>query len=264
MNRAQIRSILNAISPFKASTPMVIVGGMPKSGTTAIARLLASATGLSASSDPFYQIDVGVGGAARRSLYSGDMHLEAFWKRYQQFFKGEVVKDPNFPFFLEDLLAMFPPSKQVFIVRDPRDNIRSILDRLGLNGKTQPGDDAYKAVSGTWRNVLEGRMPELAGDDFIEKMAWRWRVCAENYLEHQSRCTLIRYEDFKKDKKAGIEDLVRQLGFNCEHDISNKVDVQYQPKGKQVTDWDSYFGSEALQRIDTIVRPHLEVFGYDR
>lgn len=263
MKGASIRSVLNSVSPLKPRSPQVIVSGMPKSGTTAIAQLLADSTGLRASSDPMYQIDVGIGKAPRNALYNGTLSLANFWKKYQHFFNGELVKDPNFPFFIDDLLSLFPTARQVFIVRDPRDNIRSILDRLGLSGTTSEADESYQKVTGTWKNVLEGKKPELPGEGYLERMAWRWRVSTENYLKNKDVMTLIQYEVFRQNKKAEIEHLAQQLGLDSKNDISSKVDVQYQPKGKQVTNWESYFGKASLEKINHIVGPHLEAFGYE-
>ncbi|MCH8532311.1 MAG: sulfotransferase [Saccharospirillum sp.] len=263
MNSMALRSSLNGILPINPKAPSVIIGGMPKSGTTAIAKLLASLAGLSASSDPMYQIDVGVGKGPRNALYRGDITLAEVWKRYRQCFNGELVKDPNFPFFIDELFALFPTTKQVFIVRDPRDNIRSILDRLSLNGQTQEIDHAYQSVTGTWRNVLEGYKPTLPGTGHLEKMAWRWRVCTENYLAQKNNMTLIQYEAFRQNKKSEIESLAHQLGLECKHDISGLIDVQYQPKGKHISDWESYFGPDSLNSINEIVGPYLGVFGYE-
>lgn len=261
---ASLRSVLNSVFPLIPQAPQIIVSGMPKSGTTAIAQLLAYSAGLTVSSDPVYQIDVNIGRAPRNALYDGTLTMARFWKKYQHFFKGELVKDPNFPFFIDDLLSMFPMAKQVYIVRDPRDNLRSILDRLSLNGKVSEEDEAYQKISGSWRNVLDGRKPELPGNGILEKMAWRWRVSTENYIKNQDVITLIQYEVFRKNKKAEIENLAQQLGLKGKNNISNKVDVQYQPKGKEVTDWEAYFGKTALEKINHIVGPCLSGFGYEK
>jgi hypothetical protein len=50
-------------------------------------------------------------------------------------------------------------------------------------------------------------------------------------LENQDNVRLIRYEDFRANKKAEIEVLAKELGFTKLADISWLVDVQFQPKG---------------------------------
>jgi hypothetical protein len=71
----------------------------------------------------------------------------------------------------------------------------------------------------------------MPGEKNREKKAWHWWVYAEHYLENQDNVRLIRYEDFRANKKAEIEVLAKELGFTKLADISWLVDVQFQPKG---------------------------------
>ncbi|PHQ75635.1 MAG: sulfotransferase family protein [Marinobacter sp.] len=257
-----LKSRLMGVMPLASGKGKVIVAGMPKSGTTAIASLLAEAAAVDVCSDPFHQLD-SKGVSFRESLFSGALPLEDLWRQHRSVFSGTVVKDPNFPLFLGELKQFLPEAQFVFIVREPRDNIRSILARLKIPGNPAEGNPLLGNINATWSKVLNGTSPDMPGSDYLEKMAWRWRLSAERYLENQERTHLIRYEDFRKDKKAQIEHLAGELGYSGLKDISSLVDIQYQPKGERPSNLEDFFGKENLQRIDAIVSPVLKRFGYE-
>ncbi|MBL3556712.1 MULTISPECIES: sulfotransferase family protein [Marinobacter] len=257
-----MKRLLNKVVPLSSGKGKVIVAGMPKSGTTAIAKLLAEAAQETVCSDPFYKLDV-KGVVYRDQLFRGELDLGSLWKEFRDVFNGEIIKDPNFPLFLKDLGTLFPEAKMVFIVRDPRENIRSILSRLKIAGDPAVSQQAVANLSGAWGNVLNGRSPDMPGDDFLEKMAWRWRVSAEHYLENEDNVRLIRYEDFRTNKKAEIEALAKDLGYTRLADISSLVDVQFQPKGVRSGSLEEFFGPHNLERIEHIVSPLMSRFGYE-
>lgn len=250
------------VVPMNRGKGKVIVAGMPKSGTTVIASLLAKAANVEVCSDPFHQLD-SKGVKFREPLFSGTLSLEALWRRHRRVFSGAVVKDPNFPLFLKDLKQLLPDAQFVFIIREPLDNIRSILDRLHLPGDPVKGASLLSNVTGTWGRVLNGTSPDMPGSDYLERMAWRWRISAMNYVENQEGVYLIRYEDFLKDKKARIERLAGELGFGSLRDISSFLDIQFQPKGKKPSNREVFFGEDNINRIEAIVRPYMTQFGYE-
>jgi hypothetical protein len=60
---------------------------------------------------------------------------------------------------------------------------------------------------------------------------------------------LIRYEDFRANKKAEIEVLAKELGFTKLADISWLVDVQFQPKGAQPESVEAFFGQKSRTNL---------------
>lgn len=262
MALTNLKSRVMGVMPLSSGKGKVIVAGMPKSGTTAIASLLAEAAGVEVCSDPFHQLD-SKGVSFREALFSGVLPLEDLWRQHRGVFNGAVIKDPNFPLFLGELKSLLPDAQFVFIVREPRENIRSILSRLNMPGDPVDGNQVLGNVKGTWGRVLNGTSPEMPGSDYLEKMAWRWRISAERYFENQEGVHLIRYEDFRKDKRAQIEQLAGELGYEGLMDISSLVDIQFQPKGKRPSNLEDFFGKENLERIDAIVSPVLKRFGYE-
>jgi hypothetical protein len=73
---------------------------------------------------------------------------------------------------------------------------------------------------------------------------------------------LIKYEDFMKDKAATIMGLARALGRQPRHDISDKVDVQYQSRGDRDVKWVDFFGPNNLARLERICAVRMAAFGY--
>lgn len=252
----------DVIRPMSTGHDMVIVTGMPKSGTTAIARLLGAATGESVCSDPFYTLSR-MNLNYRQKLFDGQLSLRSLWKKNRRVFYGSIVKDPNFILLLPQVRDLFPDARLLFIVRDPRDNIRSILNRLGLPG--DPGEGPLEIIEEFgvgWRSLLTGHTPEVQGKNYVEILAWRWRKAVEMYQEYQSDFFKIRYEDFKAAKSASIIELADQLGYSGLNPIDHLVNIQYQPKGNTAVGWEEFFGKAQLETIERIAAPVLKEFGY--
>jgi len=241
---------------------MVIVAGMPKSGTTAIVELLGAATGKVICSDPFHQLDKRKV-SFREKLYEGDLSLRDLWVRNRRVFSGVFIKDPNFPFLLAEIRNIFPDAKQVFIIRDPRDNIRSILNRLKLPGNPKHGSLDLIRNNIAWTNLLTGRYPNVPGNSYIEILSWRWKLAAEAFLKYHKYGIVIRYEDFNKNKSTSIFQLASQLGYSNLQSIEHLVDIQYQPKGDKTIPIDVFFDEASLKSIDNITGPVMKKFGYE-
>lgn len=242
----------------------VLVGGSPKSGTTAIAMLLGVATETEVASDPFHRLDQR-GIDFRDRLYDGRLPIAGLIDGHPDVFAAEIIKDPNFAFFIGPLLERFPRSHFVFIVRDPRANIRSILNRLSV-----PGDASQDAVDARlhdvpegWRRVLTGRTPDVAGTDFIERMAHRWNAAVDVYRSWADRARLVVYEEFNRDKEGTIVSLAADVGLEVKRRLGAAADRQFQPKGDRSVDWVEFFGERNLAAIEGICRDRMRPLGYE-
>ena len=232
-----------AYALFRVNERPVVVLGNQKAGTSAIAALLARATGGS------YDIDVaGFRNPEYAALHSGRADLRDLVERRARIeFSKDVVKEPNLTFLYPQLRAAFPEARYVVIVRDPFHNIRSTLNRLAL-----PGDLArlspkqLAGMSDIWRAIL---LNEWVGDparedlNYVGRSAERWQRAADVHLDHPDETTLIRYEDFVADKVGAIHRLAGELGLAVTADIAARVDVQFQPRGKRATDLRAFFGA---------------------
>ena len=235
----------------------IFILGHHKSGTTAIAALLAEISGQQVTIDLFYQIDSQ--GHLREQLFSRKLSFSDFVQTHKFYFSTCLNKAPNFTFFYDEMCQCFPKAKFIFVVRDPRDTIRSILNRLEIPGHL----DQLQSMEGiAWKSMLEGRNPDVVGNNYIERLANRWNLAADTYISHEEEISLIRYEDFVLDKVGTISSLARQVGLKPIHNIADKVNKQYQPRGDRNVNWSKFFGTNNLRRIETICRDRMNCFGY--
>ena len=226
--------------------------GHAKSGTTAIASLLAKVSGQSVTIDPMFRIDPE--GYIQRQLLSGELKLAEIVEAYKFYFSTPINKDPKLTFFYEDLCQCFPQAKFIFVIRDPRDNIRSFLNRRGIPGNL----DKIPEDKQQWI----GNLPPIPGENYIEKLANRWNLAADTYLNHQDKFTLIRYEDFVADKVGTTQSLAEQVGLTPSHDIADYVNLQYQPSGDRKVSWSEFFQADNLHLIETICGERMNCFDY--
>ena len=246
----------------------MIVGGNQKSGTTAIAALLAKATGSRFSNDPFWHV-------ARRDgregvlddVLAGRMTVDEVVERYRAYFSAEIIKDPNFSFLYPELERRFPGAPQLFIVRDPRQNIRSILNRLCIDGHLDellPEHRQALAHEPGWRAILEGGGLGTTGDSHVARLAQRWNIAVARYLERSASIHLARYEDFLPDKASYIGMLADKVGLRVTTDIREALDEQYQPRGNHAISMEEFFGQRNLRLIESICAAGMARFGYAR
>jgi hypothetical protein len=228
----------------------VFVLGNQKSGTSAIAALLGLSTGLSVAVDLRREMQRQTWLRVRR----GDLSFDSFVRRNALDFSRAIVKEPNLTFFHDELIRRAPSARCVFVVRDPRDNVASILDRLGIPGNLAAlGEEQCAAVDPGSELVLDGSWLGIeAGGHYVERLAARWNACVDVYLARQADLVLVRYEDFVADKVGEIERLAARLGLEGGRDIRGRVDTPFQPAGSRSSDWSTFFGQENLTRIERI------------
>ena len=118
-------------------------------------------------------------------------------------------------------------------------------------------------ISSTWRNVLKGHNPNIPGQNYVEVLAWRWRMSAEAFLRYRDMCVEIRYEDFNLNKADSIAELARRLGYVDLYNIDHLVDVQFQPRGDSDVQWSTFFGEEYLNVIENVTGSVMREFGYE-
>lgn len=239
--------------------PVFLLGNQ-KTGSTAIAALLGQATQQSVELDIFYHIPY----PAEKMLLENKITFEKFVRNNRRLFSKPIIKEPGLVFYLDALFRRFPNSPVVFLLRDPRDNIRSILDRLGLPGD-QPAlsQQQFDSLpSPFWKMTIEGTVFQTAGKNYIETLALRWNRIVELYEQYTSRMLLLKYEDFYRNKAETIYSLARQLGFPLLSDISQLVDIQYQPKGDSSVTWIDFFGKDNLSAIEKICKEKMVKYGY--
>jgi len=238
--------------------------GNQKAGTTAVAALLGAATGKSVTHDFIYLLEE----REQEGLMFGREPLSEFVARRRLYFSRDIIKDNSLTFFHRELKELFPAAGFFTIVRDPRDNIRSILNRLGLPGDAGELSDEHRKMLRehplTWRLMVDGEWPPVEGSSCIERMARRWVLAAQVYTDSAGEMELFRYEDFVADKAGRIAALAEKMGMQAVNDVSELVDVQYQPRGDRRATWAEFFGEKNLGLIEDVCGEVMEKFGYER
>ncbi len=237
----------------------VFVLGNQKAGTSAIAALLARTAGLRPTMD-FQSQNTR---PAYEQADADGSDFERFIERNRLEFSRGIIKEPNLTFLYRRLAERFPRSRFIFVSRDPRDNIRSILDRLGLPGDlVRLGEERRAQVPAAWRLALEGGWPVPPCENYVGTLARRWDLAAGIFLKHRGKMILVHYEDFLKDKAGCIAGLAGRLGLEQVHDISDMVNVPFQPPGNRGVRWPEFFGPENLGRIERICVARMAALDY--
>ena len=239
--------------------PLIFLG-KGKSGTTAIAALFAEATGKTVALDiPALFID-GI-----RPILLGRSTLSEVVARERLAFSNDIIKQPTLTWFFDELCEVFPAAKFVMIMRDPRDNIRSVLNRMAVPGDLDDlSPEMIRTIHGGWRwHFDEPWLLDLKGANYIELSANRWNLAADVYRAHSDRMLLVRYEDFMHDKVGSIARLAARLGLPVTGDIAANSERQFQPQGKdRGTSWNEFFGPQNLATIERICGSRMVEFDY--
>jgi len=241
----------------------IIVLGNQKAGTSAITALLGQATRQTYIIDILHRIQTP---ELRENLLNGKSELRKVILSNKHFFSKKIIKDPNLTFLYKDLINIFALPQFIFIVRDPRDNIRSILNRLrtpgDLNSLPPSFTNNWSDNLYGWKMILEGKYPRVSGRNYIEFLAERWNLATSTYLQNADSMVLVRYEDFLMDKENTIYNLARKVRLKPYSDISASVDTQFQPCGNTNISWLDFFGNKNLSCIESICKRNMKILGY--
>jgi hypothetical protein len=233
--------------------------GNQKSGTSAIAHLLARFGGLTKTVDIPETWWPALG-----ELLSGRLGLQDLANRHPHRFASDLIKEPNLTFLYAQVRDLHPDGSFLFVVRDPRDNVRSMLNRIKVPGHLSSLDLARTEVSSHWRPVFDPDLWSLptGSSHYVEVLAARWNRAADVYLEHREEMLLVRYEDFLADKAGMIQGLALRLGVPQRNMLGGGLDIQYQPRGQHGISWMEFFGSRNLLRIENTCAGRMQELGY--
>ncbi|MDL0431988.1 sulfotransferase [Marinobacter sp. TBZ242] len=262
LQQKQARDIEAFIGRLAIAEPIVVLGNQ-KTGSTAIAALLAEATAQSVTLDLQRAIqDVGW----QLCVKYGVTNFGEVAYRYKEDFSRTIIKEPSLTYFYDEMVGLMPKAKFVFIQRNPYQNIRSILNRLKIPGNLHDIEyDDWSELQETpvWRLALDSSWLGRPRGTYIEGMAHRWDAAARTYLDAKDDFISIRYEEFTQNKKLAIENLAHQLGLKVQKDISASVDVQHQPKGNLDISPSEFFGERNCEIIRDICAGSASQLGYE-
>jgi len=238
----------------------VFVLGNQKSGTTAIAALLAECTAQSVALDLRELVKPGV----TDQYINGALTLDRLADLCHRAWGKRIIKEPTLTFYFNELLQRYSTSTFVFMVRDPRDNIRSILQRLKLPGDQRDlTQQQWQNMSPAWREIVQNRKFGFDGGTYVESLARRWVRAWELAASARDRVVVVKYEDFLGDKVGTIYSLAAEAGLEPRHDIASRVDKQFQRKGDRSKSWIEFFGSANLTLINEICQEPMQRLGYE-
>ena len=237
------------------NSPAFIFGNQ-KSGTTAIAAMIEYACRISTTLDLWNEIKNPTFQTIRN-----DADFGQFIKRNKGDFCRKIIKEPNLSLFIEEIYQHFENPRAIFIIRDPRHNIRSICNRMDLAGDLVCIEEIEDRISRAWRYVLDNSWRGISGDSYIESLANRWCYMNNLYEKYRKYMTLIRYEDFCLDKQATINRSLDILGLPNRRPIKSIADKQFQFKGNKVGNVE-FFSGEALELINIICKKQMIEYGY--
>ncbi|SDW83771.1 sulfotransferase [Aequorivita viscosa] len=225
--------------------------GMQKSGTSAIAALLAHRSGKSVTIDtPLLWHPYST------QIKSGVLNLGQHVNNNPYPFSKDIIKEPGASLMINYIKDYFELQRYVFIVRNPFDVIRSILNRLGLEGNEVILN--IDSVNKNWQPMF------VDGENYVKKLADIYvKVYSQDHYLNHPNCVLVKYEDFKNNKESFIDDLCDSLELKKVNSIKNIKNKQFQPKGKQVDDFRAYFGKTNYNIILNTTIKQLEYFDYD-
>lgn len=259
----QLRDLQRAFEAARARVhpaPTFLLGNQ-KSGTSVVAALVGAASGLDVTIDLLRE----VWGPTFHRIPSGEVTFEQYLRRNRHDFARPIIKEPNLTLFYEPLRERFPDSRFGIVVRDPRDNVRSLLQSIDIPGDLDALDPSYlEPLNPGWLLVLDARWRGIEGEHYIDQLAHRWNYCADVYLDRPDDFALCHYEDFLADKEGEIARFTRALGLEVRHPLGDRVDVQYQSKGTRGVSALDYFGERNLARIEDICGERMARLGYAR
>ncbi len=206
--------------------------------------------------------------SARTSpIQRGEVSLASVVRSNRIEFSRDIIKQASLTWIYPQVRARFPKARFLMIVRDPRDNVRSILNRLGLPGDQVELSGAQLAPACRARGAAHLERPEelgLEASTYIEALAAGWRAAADVYLDNAGG-----------DASGEIRGLPRRQGrlrvgcarptSTCRavNDISHLVDVQYQPRGDREVDLGCVLRGAQPGRIEARCEQAMRCFGYE-
>lgn len=294
--RAAVASTRHRLRAVRLENRIVWVLGSARSGTTWLASMLAGLTGSTLVDEPLIGAHLAVPVGAVTSLPRGDdpLLLDTGRDRPDYFFSqateaawqpalrrlllerlaasargGEslIVKEPNGALAAPVLLRTLPSSRLLFVVRDGRDAVDSMVD----------------GASGGW--IAENHGVELAAEarrDFIDQRARQWVRTVEAveraYDAHVSHLRLrVTYERLLADSVGEVERIVHWMGRD---DVRTAVpdavtaysfeNVPSEAKGRgrfarAATPglWRQNFSDDEQAQLHRIMGPTLARLGYE-
>jgi len=184
-------------------------------------------------------------------------------------------KSPEHCLRLPFLLALFPDARIIYLIRDGRSNVNSLIEGW-KHPHLFPG---YKVpvplripgyTRGRWAFTLIPGWQDLVDRPLEEVCAWQWIRCNEAVLAHREQTQgqvpylTVRYEDLVIDPAATLRRIADFIGADFERDLGRFARELPQINVVSAPDLEKWRrqNPEAMERILPLIRPMMERLGY--
>ena len=216
---------------------MIWILGSPRTGSTWLGRILGEPEGHALWREPFLGVVLGFrNNLANREYVNsgqfllGEPHREVWVRSMRNLFLDVgrakfpnispdnylVIKEPNGSMSAPLILEAFPESKLIFLVRDSRDVVSSLLEAARKG--SWYGYDRYEAsVVEALRSGDYGSLQDRPEDEFVEQLARNYvtnvNAVKEAYGRHpEGAKVLARYEDLRESPLKQVVRICDSLG----------------------------------------------------
>jgi hypothetical protein len=234
---AQTRNLAGANHHRINPRNMVWILGSPRTGSTWLSEILGEPKGHALWKEPFFGVvlnfrnnlahrgylnskqfllgepyrDVWLGSMRRLFLDVGQAKFPNISPRHHL-----IIKEPNGSISAPLILEAFPESKLIFLVRDSRDVVASLLD-AAKEGSWYGYDRFEASVADA---VLRGRDTSEDGR-FVERLSRNYvsnvSAVKEAYARHPDGAkVLVRYEDLRADPQGSVLHICDSLGIDVD------------------------------------------------
>ncbi len=220
---------------------IVWILGSPRTGSTWLGRIMGELRGHALWKEPFFGVVLGFrNNLANKSFADSDQfllgepHREVWIPSMRRLFLdvGEakfpnisprnylIVKEPNGSLSAPLILEAFPESKLVFIMRDSRDVVASLLDAARKG--SWYGYARYEAsVAAALRDGDLAPSGFRSDEQFVEQLAKNYvanvDAVREAYAVHPDGSkAMVRYEDLRRDPLGRVSRIFDTLGIEVD------------------------------------------------
>jgi hypothetical protein len=187
-----------------------------------------------------------------------------------------LEKTPENCLRLPFLLALFPDARIIYLTRDGRSNVNSLMEGWRqphiFPGYQVPGEIKIPGdTRGRWAFTLIPGWEELTASPLEEVCAWQWVRCNEAVLAHREKTAgqvpylTIRYEDLIQKPEPVLGQIAEFIRVDFDQELRRyakelpKINVVSNPEQEK---WRRQNG-EAVERVRPIMRPMMAKLGYE-
>lgn len=219
---------------------IVWILGSPRTGSTWLGRVLGEPRGHALWTEPFFGVVLGFrDNLANREYVNsaqfmlGEPHREVWIRSMRRMFldvaearfpnmsRGHylIVKEPNGSLSAPLIMEAFPESKLVFLVRDSRDVVASLLDAAKKG--SWYGYDLYEASVASALRAGESPYERRSDEGFVEQLARNYVTNISAVKEAYdalpaARKVFVRYEDLRESPLENVTRICESLSLSTD------------------------------------------------